>query len=82
MKKPFYSQAYLIQQNKLKDNKMKDNKAVGEKLKDKVNKQEIELYSKVCVAESIKFTVGKASNIIRMKKIEKLSCHLAAILAR
>src|SRR5687767_12212701 len=44
---------------------------------------EKELYSKICVAESIKFGASKRDiNLTELTEIDKFSCKLATILAR
>ncbi|CAG8446088.1 4932_t:CDS:2 [Diversispora eburnea] len=43
---------------------------------------EKDLYSKLCVAECINSVVSEANKFIEAKKIDKLSCNLATILAR
>ncbi|CAG8491552.1 3379_t:CDS:1 [Diversispora eburnea] len=45
--------------------------------------QEKEFYSKVCVAGSIKFVVGEATEeYIQLSDLDKFSCNLATILTR
>ena len=45
--------------------------------------REKEFYSKVCVARSIKFVVGEATEEnIQLSDLDKFSCNLATILAR
>ncbi|CAI2186747.1 19835_t:CDS:1 [Funneliformis geosporum] len=51
--------------------------------KKKTMLQEKEFYSKVCVAGSIKFVVGEATEEnIQLSDLDKFSCNLATILAR